>query len=83
MWRVFLYSSEKMKSTKLALSFEQQAERLLERGFIAPNKEELTQRLGVNNHYRLSAHWYPFKWVNVTTREERLAPGTTFEMIWR
>lgn len=72
-----------MKYTKPALSFEQQAQRLLDRGLIAPDKERLTQQLSVVNYYRLSAYWYPFKHVNAGTGEENFVPETTFEMIWR
>ena len=46
-----------MKYTKPALTFEQQAQRLLDRGLIA-NKITLVERLNVVNYYRLSAYWY-------------------------
>ncbi len=72
-----------MKYTKPALSFEQQAQRLLDRGLSAPDKAVLMQRLSVVNYYRLSAYWYPFKRVDTVTGREHFAPGTTFEMIWR
>ncbi len=72
-----------MKYTKPALSFEQQAQRLLDRGLIAPDKAELSQRLSVVNYYRLSAYWYPFKRIDPVTGQEHFAPGTTFEVIWR
>lgn len=72
-----------MKYTKPALSFEQQAQRLLERGLIVPDKAILVKRLSTVNYYRLSAYWYPFKEVDSVTGEERFAPSTTFDIIWR
>jgi len=35
------------------------------------------------NYYRLSAYWYPFKQVDASIGEERFAPNTSFEIIWR
>ncbi len=72
-----------MEYTKPALSFEQQAQRLLERGLIAPDKVALIRCLSVVNYYRLSAYWYPFIRVGQLTGQEYFVPGTTFEMIWR
>ncbi len=71
-----------MPYTKPPLSFEQQAQRLLDRGLIA-DKAALVTRLGTVNYYRLSAYWYPFKRIDSATGAERFAPGTTFETIWR
>ena len=70
-----------MKYTKPALSFEQQAQRLLDRGIDA-DKENLTRHLSVVNYYRLSAYWYPFKHFDETSGIETFIPGTTFELIW-
>jgi abortive infection bacteriophage resistance protein len=72
-----------MNYTKLALSFEQQAQRLLDRGMVAPDKKTLVERLSVVNYYRLSAYWYPFKSVDSVTGKESFYPNTTFEKIWR
>ena len=71
-----------MKYTKLPLSFEQQAQRLLDRGLIA-DKKTLVEKLTVVNYYRLSAYWYNFKQFDEITQAERFAPGTSFEKIWR
>ena len=71
-----------MKYTKPALTFEQQAQRLLDRGLIA-DKTLLTERLSVVNYYRLSAYWHNFKQVDPTTNVESFSPNTTFDMIWR
>ncbi len=69
--------------TKPALTFEDQAQRLLDRGLIAPNKEILIQHLSVVNYYRLSAYWYPYRHIDTATGNESFVPGTTFETIWR
>ncbi len=72
-----------MEYTKPALSFAQQAQRLLDRGLGVAGKDALIQRLSVVNYYRLSAYWYPFTQINPATGKEHFAPGTTFEVIWR
>ena len=71
-----------MKYTKPALTFEQQAQRLLDRGLIA-DKKLLIERLSVVNYYRISAYWYNFKRIDPVTNVESFAPNTTFDMIWR
>jgi len=45
----FFYGKIIMKYEKPALSFEEQAQRLLNRGLIAPDKSTLIQRLSVVN----------------------------------
>jgi abortive infection bacteriophage resistance protein len=50
-----------MKYTKSALSFEKQAQLLIDRGLIVREKAELVRHLSIVNYYRLSAYWYPFK----------------------
>ena len=72
-----------MNYTKPALSFEQQAQRLIDRGLIAPDKTILVTHLKAVNYYRLSAYWYPFKRIDSGSGNERFVPNTTFEMIWR
>lgn len=71
-----------MKYTKPALSFEQQAQLLIERGLIVQNKEELITHLRMVNYYRLSAYWYPFKKIDPIDGTEKFALNTTFETIW-
>ncbi len=66
-----------MKFNKAALTFEQQADRLLKRGLIA-DKEVLAKRLQVVSYYRLSAYWHTFR-----QADETLFPGTTLEQVWR
>jgi abortive infection bacteriophage resistance protein len=79
---LFLWEST-ANYTKPALSFEQQAQRLLERGLTAPDKNLLVKRLSMVNYYRLSAYWYPFKQVDSSTGKESFAPNMSFETIWR
>ena len=45
-----------MKYTKPAMSFEQQAQRLLDCGLIAPDKETFIQRLSVVNYRCVSSY---------------------------
>jgi len=83
MWWVFCWWEIAVKYTKPALSFDDQAQRLLDRNLIARNKAELVKRLSiVVNYYRLSAYWYPFKQVDPITGDERFTPNTAFEIIW-
>jgi len=71
-----------MYYTKPALSFEEQAQRLLDRGLIVNDKQFLVNCLSNVNYYRLSAYWYTFKTIDHQTQEERFVPGTSFEIIW-
>jgi len=72
-----------MRYTKPALTFDQQAQQLVDRGLIVSDKEILTQALRTVNYYRLSAYWYPFKYIDPDTGEERFVSNTTFNKIWR
>ena len=66
-----------MKYTKPALSFEGQADLLIQRGLIADRKE-LVDRLSSVNYYRLSSYLYPFK-----LADDHFKPGTTLTTVWR
>jgi abortive infection bacteriophage resistance protein len=79
----FLLREEVMKYSKPALSFEQQAQQLIDRGLIVSDQDFLAEHLSTANYYRLSAYWYPFKRIDPVTGEEHFAPDTTFEKIWR
>lgn len=65
-----------MKYTKPPLSFEKQAELLLDRGLIA-DKDQLVNHLQNVNYYRLSAYLYPYR-----EKNEHFKPGTTLELVW-
>jgi abortive infection bacteriophage resistance protein len=71
-----------MKYTKPALSYEQQAQHLLDQGLIA-DKSILVDRLKMVNYYRLSAYWYNFKVIDPQTKKEGFSPDTKFDMVWR
>ena len=66
-----------MKYNKPALSFEQQADQLLSRGFQA-DRAQLIETLRRVSYYRLTAYWHPFK-----RPDDTFAPGTTLDKIWR
>lgn len=62
---------------KEPLTFEQQADRLLNRGLLA-ERQELITRLSAVNYYRLSGYLYPFR-----QADDTFLPGTTLETTWR
>jgi abortive infection bacteriophage resistance protein len=66
-----------MKYDKIPLSFEEQADRLIERGLIV-DKNLLVDRLRNVHYYRLSGYLYPYR-----QPDETFNPGTTFERVWR
>jgi abortive infection bacteriophage resistance protein len=67
-----------MKYTKPSLTFDQQADLLINRGLVVTDKKSLLIHLSNVSYYRLSAYWYPFR-----QADDTLKPGTSFEMIWR
>lgn len=67
-----------MRFPKPALTFTDQAEQLLRRGLVAPDKQAVIEKLQAVSYYRLSAYWYPFR-----QSDDTLKPGTTLESIWR
>lgn len=62
---------------KQPLTYEQQADQLLERGLEA-DRDSLVERLRSVGYYRLSGYWHPFR-----TSDDRFEPGVTLEKIWR
>jgi abortive infection bacteriophage resistance protein len=69
------------------LTFEEQAELLInERGLIA-DRNELISHLADVGYYRLSGYWYIFKRNpkpnNEDARDERFVEGTTFDKVWK
>lgn len=67
-----------MEYTKPFLTFEQQADRLVERG-VQADKAVLIEHLKDVDYYRLSGYWHVFK--NPDNGE--FVDGTTFEDVWR
>lgn len=67
-----------MKYNKPALSFDEQAAKLVERGLVVdPDKAHAI--LNHVNYYRLGCYWYYFKQDN----SENFVPNTTWNDIWR
>ena len=62
---------------KEALTFEEQADRLLERGLTA-GKADLIRRLEAVSYYRLSGYLYPFR----QPKTEAFKNGTNLETVW-
>lgn len=67
-----------MKYQKEALTFEDQAQRLFDRGLEA-NLEELIRRLQAVSYYRLSGYLHPFR----LTDSDGYQPGTTLNEVWQ
>ena len=65
-----------MEYDKPALTFDDQADRLMERGLIA-DRDALLQRLKATNYFRFSAYAWPF------LEGERYQDGTSLEQVWR
>lgn len=73
-----------MKYAKPALSVEQQADQLIQRGLIA-DRDLLIERLRVVSYYRLSGYWYTFRKPdpgNPQNYLDDLKTGTNFDTIW-
>ena len=68
---------------KRALTLEQQADLLLQRG-LAADREALIGRLRAVNYYRLKGYLHPFRLVDSQgKRLDAFRPGTTLDTIWR
>lgn len=65
-----------MRYEKRALTYEEQADQLLERGLIA-DRDALIDRLSAVSYYRLSGYLYPFR-----NPDDSFVAGTTLEMVW-
>ncbi len=66
-----------MRYDKPPLSFEEQADHLIQRGLVV-DKSLFVDRLKNVNYYRLSGYLYPYRQADDTFK-----PGTTFERVWR
>lgn len=67
-----------MKYTKPALTFEQQADQLLQRGLKA-DKDQLVKRLEATSYFRLSGYLHPFR----VSGTDGYKDGTTLDQVWR
>lgn len=73
-----------MKYTKLALTWEEQADLLISRG-MQGDKNSIIQRLQSTNYYRLSGYWYPFREPDPQGGKkpaDSFIAETNFETIW-
>jgi abortive infection bacteriophage resistance protein len=72
-----------MNYTKGPLTYEEQADRLLERGLDA-DREALILRLSSVSYYRLSGYLYPFRERSPDPSEplDRFVPGTSLDEVW-
>ena len=71
-----------MEYGKQALSFEAQADRLLQRGLQA-DRQELIGRLRAVSYYRLSGYLHPFREKDATgTMTDRFCQGTNLRTVW-
>lgn len=66
-----------MEYLKSALTLEQQADQLLNRGLIA-DRDELIKRLSAVSYYRLSGYLFPFRLKDADEYQQ----GTTLQIIW-
>lgn len=66
-----------MEYCKDPYSFEQQADKLLQRGLIA-RREEIIHRLQSVNYYRLSGYLFPFR----IPGSDQFLPDSSLEIIW-
>lgn len=66
-----------MKYEKGPLSFEDQAQQLIDRGLDA-NREELVKRLSAVSYYRLSGYLYPFR----ESESDDYVEGTKLSTVW-
>jgi abortive infection bacteriophage resistance protein len=72
-----------LKYEKRPLSFEAQADQLLERGLVA-SRQELIDRLQRVNYYRLTGYLHPFRQRDAAGKlTDSYLPGTSLQTIWR
>lgn len=73
--------------TKPWLSFEQQADLLINKRGLVAGRDNLIKHLADIGYYRLSGYWYIFKRQPKVdkngTQDERFIEGTSFDQIWR
>lgn len=70
---------------KKSLSYEDQADRAINRGLVA-DREYLIEKLKCVSYYRLSGYWYPFRKNDPNEPKSKLddfTENTNFELIWQ
>lgn len=72
-----------MQYSKPHLSFDEQANLLIQRGLIVRDKSRLIEALQQVSYYRLSAYWLPFREMDDEgNRTDFFQKGITFERVW-
>ncbi len=69
-----------MKYPKRSLSFDDQADLLIQRGLLG-DRDQIIERLKAVNYYRLSAYWYTFRIAGAPN--DRLRSGTHLDAVWQ
>lgn len=82
MWRVFSCPLADVTTpyTKPAISYEDQAQRLIQRGLIVDDRSILVDHLRDVGYDRLRAYWLPFE--DRTSADGRFLPETRFDVVW-
>ena len=70
----------KIQYNKPPISLDDQAQLLLDRGLQGISKEELVQKLGNINYYRLRGYTYPYQ--NNDVENTPFLPNSKWEFIW-
>ena len=79
-----------MEYTKPQLTYEEQVDKLIERGLGVPDRSAATALLQSVGYYRLSAYVYPFRVplpedgrTASHTRSEKVLEGVTLDHVWK
>lgn len=67
-----------LRYEKASLSFEDQLDKLIDRGLVVNNRSLALHYLAHLNYYRLGAYWLPFE---ESRSPHKFANGTTFEIV--
>lgn len=67
-----------MRYSKEALSYEQQADQLIQRGLIT-DRDKLIKRLQSTSYFRISGYLHPYR----IPGSEDYQPGTSLDTVWR
>jgi abortive infection bacteriophage resistance protein len=67
-----------MRFDKLPTTYQQQLDKLIERGMQVANPDRAIRYLSHLNYYRLAAYWLPFEADHAT---HRFKPGTSFDQV--
>ena len=79
----YSFQGLEMRYSKPARSIPEQAQLLLDRGLICPDRQSLEHYLCNIGYYRLSAYLLPFEQASTDggSRNHKFIPGTTFEQV--